>query len=83
MFWVEVGPECNVVHNYAYFNLILILRFYGSINCLKPRMYWITLQNSSAFLTYVIVFLFLSAYMVIEHFIMNKNYTAKVDSALL
>ena len=37
MFWVEVGPECNVVHNYAYFNLILILRFCGSINCLKPR----------------------------------------------
>ena len=39
--WVEVGSECNVVHRYSYNNFFLILHLNGSVNGLKPRIYYL------------------------------------------
>ena len=43
---VEMGSECILVHHYSYNNFFLFLRLNGSVNGLKPRIYYILLQGS-------------------------------------
>ena len=44
--WVEMGSECILVHHYSYNNFFLFLRLNGSVDGLKPRIYYILLQGS-------------------------------------
>ena len=39
-----IRSECNVVDHYTYCNFLLFLRLNGSVNGLKPRIYYITLH---------------------------------------